>query len=473
VFCRLGTFGGSFSLEAAQEVAGDGLDEWAFLDTLSGLIDKSLVVVVPTTGSNASQTLPRYALLQTMRDYSSEQLEQNGLLNSAMSRFCAWTENWLRDNDMMTRMDPANFELARREHSNIAKALQWATAHDIELAINIAEVSEFYWRRSGQYAEAITAYEMLAIAAELAQTREIRTATTYSCLCSLAFMAHDMATMVNYYEKFHALASRHNDLKLLIDSSMYQAFVHCELNKDCETALVFFREELSNALILGDKETIARAHLHIACMLNNLEHFLLAKNESNIALSLFDEQEENWVIGFAHNCLGATLLGLGNIQDALEHWKRAYWHLKTVGHTFFMLCALHGWAVTLYTRDEPESAIRLVQHALQEGRDRGGYVSVAAKALQILGHCMLKLEQHGHAAELFSAAETLERRHSSFNRFVLSTDEASVEALRQSFPVEDAWQRGQQLSPASAVDRAIELVDEVLGPAPSEHPVLH
>ena len=55
VLRRLSVFVGGFTLELAQQVAcGEQLDEWAVLDALGGLVDKSLVVVT-TTGEP-----PRY-----------------------------------------------------------------------------------------------------------------------------------------------------------------------------------------------------------------------------------------------------------------------------------------------------------------------------------------------------------------------------------------------------------------------------
>ena len=54
VFRRLGVFAGGFTMEMAQAVASDAqLDEWAVLDHLSALVDKSLVV------ADAGDT-PRY-----------------------------------------------------------------------------------------------------------------------------------------------------------------------------------------------------------------------------------------------------------------------------------------------------------------------------------------------------------------------------------------------------------------------------
>jgi len=72
VFRRLGVFAGSFSLDAARRVAsGSSLSEWAVLDHLGALVDKSLVLVDDAAGSGAE---PRYRLLESPRAYALEAL---------------------------------------------------------------------------------------------------------------------------------------------------------------------------------------------------------------------------------------------------------------------------------------------------------------------------------------------------------------------------------------------------------------
>ena len=74
VFRRLGVFAGSFALDAAQQVAADqAIDEWAVLDELGALVDKSLVAAEPDTLGE-----PRYRLLETMRQYALDRLEAAG-----------------------------------------------------------------------------------------------------------------------------------------------------------------------------------------------------------------------------------------------------------------------------------------------------------------------------------------------------------------------------------------------------------
>jgi predicted ATPase/DNA-binding winged helix-turn-helix (wHTH) protein len=80
VFRRLGVFAGSFGLDSAQQVAADpAIDEWAALDHLGALVDKSLVVAEP--GEE-----PRYRLLETGRAFALEKLQESGETEATLGR---------------------------------------------------------------------------------------------------------------------------------------------------------------------------------------------------------------------------------------------------------------------------------------------------------------------------------------------------------------------------------------------------
>jgi len=71
LFRRLAVFAGGWTLEAAESVgAGDGVEEAEVLDLLTGLVDKSLVMV--DAGGD------RYRLLETVREYAQELLVKSG-----------------------------------------------------------------------------------------------------------------------------------------------------------------------------------------------------------------------------------------------------------------------------------------------------------------------------------------------------------------------------------------------------------
>ncbi|HKX42354.1 MAG TPA: winged helix-turn-helix domain-containing protein [Burkholderiaceae bacterium] len=68
VYRRLGVFVGSFSLEAAQELAASpDIDAWAALEHLSSLVEKSLVIA-------EGEPRPRYRMLESTREHALEQL---------------------------------------------------------------------------------------------------------------------------------------------------------------------------------------------------------------------------------------------------------------------------------------------------------------------------------------------------------------------------------------------------------------
>lgn len=74
LFCRLAVFAGSFDLEAAHGVcAEESDDEDDTLELLTSLIDKSMVTMPAGAG------VTRYAVLETLRAYGRERLEERDL----------------------------------------------------------------------------------------------------------------------------------------------------------------------------------------------------------------------------------------------------------------------------------------------------------------------------------------------------------------------------------------------------------
>lgn len=101
VFRRLAVVAGSCSLELAQQVAADHggeevIDKWSVLEALGGLVERSLVDVMP------SEPL-RYRLLDSPRAYALERLRGSGEMDETRQRHAvavsemfeaAWDERW-------------------------------------------------------------------------------------------------------------------------------------------------------------------------------------------------------------------------------------------------------------------------------------------------------------------------------------------------------------------------------------------
>jgi len=79
LFRRLAVFAGGFTIDAAEAVgAGDGVDEIEVLSPLTNLVEKSLVLLDSDGG--------RYRMLETVREYALERLDDSGEGNSVRSR---------------------------------------------------------------------------------------------------------------------------------------------------------------------------------------------------------------------------------------------------------------------------------------------------------------------------------------------------------------------------------------------------
>ena len=73
-FRRLSVFAGGFSLEAAEAVLpGESTAEAEVLGLISALVEKSLLVAEILPGSGEG---PRYRMLEPVRQYARERLEE-------------------------------------------------------------------------------------------------------------------------------------------------------------------------------------------------------------------------------------------------------------------------------------------------------------------------------------------------------------------------------------------------------------
>ena len=87
VFRRLGVMSGPFGLDASQQVAAHGtIDEWAVLDHLGALVEKSLISVEPDTDTDG---VMRYRMLETMRQFALERLAESGEQHATRERHLA------------------------------------------------------------------------------------------------------------------------------------------------------------------------------------------------------------------------------------------------------------------------------------------------------------------------------------------------------------------------------------------------
>ena len=132
LFARLAVFSGGFTLEAAETVCD------ATLDTLEALLDKSLV----------RREGDRFSMLETIREYAAERLEESGERDRVMPRHL-WYLAKLAEATETEWVGPAARELHERfqtEWENVRSALGWALeSGETELGLRLAGSLTTVW----------------------------------------------------------------------------------------------------------------------------------------------------------------------------------------------------------------------------------------------------------------------------------------------------------------------------------------
>jgi predicted ATPase/DNA-binding SARP family transcriptional activator len=151
---RLSVFAGSFTLESAEAVgAGDPLEVEDILDGVGGLVDKSLIVMEPGEG------VARYRLLETVRQYGAERIEEAGESAAVALRFA---QHYLSIVESIAPLivggpvRPGLIERLQDEHDNIRAAAAWACddRSRVELALRFVGGLGWFWYATGQFREA-------------------------------------------------------------------------------------------------------------------------------------------------------------------------------------------------------------------------------------------------------------------------------------------------------------------------------
>ncbi|MDG3011673.1 LuxR family transcriptional regulator [Rhodococcus sp. D2-41] len=121
---RLAVFAGGFELDAAEATCAGDLDPVEFVDAVSSLVDKSILIRDEADGT------VRYRLLETLSEYGRELLHEAGEYDELRRRHRDWYEG-LAVRSEREWIGPAQLGLIsrlRRERSNLRRALEFGTS---------------------------------------------------------------------------------------------------------------------------------------------------------------------------------------------------------------------------------------------------------------------------------------------------------------------------------------------------------
>ena len=420
LFARLSVFVGGWTLEAAERVGAAGdIRTGEVLDLLGRLVDQSFVV------AETAEDVPRYRMLEPIRQYALELLEQRGEAHRVHDRHAALftslaeqAHTELRGPDQVGWMHRID-----QEQDNLRTAMAWLLASgDYRTAALLGWALWPFWFYRGFQREGRHQMERV-IEGGTALPLELRIRATVS-VAVMAYGQGDDGAVVGYM----------TDLLELSRQAGGDAYA----------------------------EGYARAGLGLVDM--NRGDLVRAAARLEEALANFIECGELWTAAQTHTWLGTVLLLQGDQEGAVARFEEGLALARWIGDRGAIYNALYALAQVALDHGEYELA---ASHFVE-----GMSLSEEMKDLANVAYCLEGLAtvagargEATRSARLFGAArglhETIGVPVWAYYNPDRSLYERTMADLRERLgerAYEAAFSEGRAMSPARAIDYALEEV---------------
>lgn len=312
VFRRMAVFADGCDLEAAEAVCeAESAGRRPILDTLITLTDKSLLRLQRIDGE------PRFGMLQTIREYTSLQLQAADELNEISRRHASYYNN-LVESAVQGLNGPDVHVWSGRldiEHDNFRTALGWSLDHDeLATAFHIGGNLWRFWDSRGLYSEGIQ--WLKRILATEGNVSLLDRANVLNGAGGLALKLSDDDSAKWYLTEALTVRKEAGDMPGVSGSLHNLAMLAINQN-DYKTALSRIEESLNVDRDLGDRAGVASGTLVLAWILTVERQYESACTHTLQALATF--QELNITPMIAH-----SLEMLGNISFWQEDYDQAH-----------------------------------------------------------------------------------------------------------------------------------------------------
>jgi predicted ATPase/DNA-binding CsgD family transcriptional regulator len=432
LFRGLAVFAGGFTLEAAGAVATavGGAERDCFAG-IAALVEANLLRL--DTGVDDQE--PRYAMLETIRDYGLEQLAASGAETVARDAQAAWCLR-LAEQAEQFWFTGAQGRFAARldvEHDNLRAALTWMDqSGDTETGVRLAGWLAWFWFNRNHFTEGRGWLERALVWS--AGTRTIERMRVLDEAAGLARFQGDLAQAMSWAEESVAIADEIGDA-VGIDTPLAELGAVAGFAGDLDRSRQYMEAALAKYRALG--ETVPHAAPRAAQMLTNLA----------------------WIDIRQGNLAGARRLA--NESLGLQ---------RSFGNTIGMSDSLFHLALVAYEAGQLAECAELCQESLELGWEEQ---SLHRVALPIDRLAILSADV-GHdetAARLFGTAERLHERLGLVRDEILLLGRArALSGVRARLGGEGfafAWAAGRALAAEVAVVEAMRAADGLIAPASS------
>ena len=344
LFCRLSVFAGGCTLEAAEEVCD------ADIDTLQSLVEKSLLRF-----SNE-----RYWMLETIREYAAERLEEDDGIPISQRRHAEYVRREVRRiSSDLRRLDPEALERIGSEQDNIRSAFSWAAAQDVELVADLLKDLTSYWIQRGRANEALHMADM--ISGLESATPEVRS-TVLSWKSELFRFTGRTRESIDLMEEVLPVLLELGDEKA-VNAMLKDLGQEYALLGDFLKARERVREAMERARSAGDQTRMSEVQLAQGVIEFKSGDFEAANECFVSSVKTREAADDRGFIGYVRLMIGECALRTGRPDDAVIELQVALKTFVETGERLSLPEIFEELAAVAVRRDQAVSGARLLGSA--------------------------------------------------------------------------------------------------------------
>ena len=368
LFRWLSVFRGGWTIDGAVAVSGTQASEQEeVFETLGSLLDASLLV-----RQAPDAALPRFTMLETLREFAAERLDETGEAESVRGRHAAYYLQLVEraESDFTGADQAAALDRIAIEHDNVRAALDYLLRAKPEDALHLGARMWRFWQMRGHLVEG-SQWLTTALQAAGESAAETVRANALAAAGGLAYWRGDMAATRQYYERALALRRGIGEAVGIADALYDLAFVfqprYYPLPEDPRRSaegqrLIEEAEELyRNA---GNEAGIARSQW----LFGNLTlHHDIERSRELLAASVerFRALSDPFGLGWALYSYGSALLASADTAAATD----------ALGEALELFAAAHDGSATGLLLDELAKVASAEGDALRAARLKGAVAS--------------------------------------------------------------------------------------------------
>jgi predicted ATPase/DNA-binding winged helix-turn-helix (wHTH) protein len=455
LFQRLSVFVGGWSLDAAEAVCSDNGETEAVLDGLEHLIDQSLVQRVDDVGGQS-----RFMMLETIREYALEQLEQGAEVIAARRRHASFFVEFAEKAEPHLTHGGRRFWLQQlqAEVNNFRSALGFLLEEhsDVESGMRLAAAMPWMWYFGGQYAEGRRWLSIALAKATAADPRLFAKALTGSA--RLAMYSGDPGQAIEQAQRSVELCRQTGDKRGLAFALFHLGLALAMKSGHGDPGRQFIKESEDAFAAVADAWGVALATSYFAVV----STFDPQQDERSKQLllkgrALFTALDDDWGMSTSLHYLRTIAMRQGEYIQARQYSDDAMRIARELGDGYRVARNLHGLAEIAMAEAQNAEAISHLKASISMSREQGR-VGDSALQLRLLARLELLEGRPDHTVRLLAASSTVAEHDRTMPPDVPALTEQALSQAHQQLGdrrFDHEWSMGLAMSWDQAVSWAL------------------